>query len=72
MSKKDYELIAQVIKRAVYQARSREGQEVIEATIECIAYDFAEALKNENTRFDSEKFYIACGMKGYVYSKGIV
>jgi hypothetical protein len=62
MTKKDYELIASVIRRAQYQARSREGQEAIEATIECIAGDMAEALYNENTRFDPTRFMEACGI----------
>jgi hypothetical protein len=58
MTKKDYELIAGVVKAI--------GQREIEArTLAFIANQFSRELSLENFRFDTEKFKKACGLAGY-------
>lgn len=64
MTKKDFELIASIIYRAMYQARQRKGQELIEQEIENISIDFADTLSGLYPRFESSRFLNACGVIG--------
>jgi hypothetical protein len=58
MTKKDYELIASVIKTI--------SQRTIELrTTAFIANQFSKELSIENFRFDEEKFKKACGLSGF-------
>ena len=50
MTKKDYELIARVIKEI--NTRKAKGQRIVEL--------FGLELEKENPRFDYKKFYLAC------------
>jgi len=63
MTKKDFELIASIIYRAMFQARLRKGQELIEQEIENIAGDFTQTLGDLYPRFDRNKFLLACGVE---------
>jgi hypothetical protein len=55
MTRKDFELIAQVLNQF-----TAEGGVVIER--DAMGYDFADALALSNPRFDREKFLIASGV----------
>ncbi len=55
MTKKDYELIANVLLNA--KRFKEEGED----SIETIAYMFCEVLTGDNVRFDSKRFLAACG-----------
>lgn len=57
MSKKDYQLIAEVLRRALYQARN--NPEVYEE-LWSVASDLAEAFKSKNDKFCKEIFYKLC------------
>lgn len=69
MSKKDYILIAEVLRRANYQAmqgsyngsiKEPSVNTLIQETITCIIGDMAEALENNNPKFNKAKFWEAC------------
>jgi len=55
MHKKDYELIAKAIKK------SSDGQDNVRYVVEAIA----DALKQDNDRFDFDRFMLACGFFDY-------
>ena len=58
MTKKDYELIASVIKGCVvYDNGKMTGKEML---VE-LSYQLATFLKQDNPRFDRNKFIEACG-----------
>ena len=57
MTRKDYELIAGVIKA------QREKMHNETETVDEVALAMAEALEDTNDRFDREKFLTACGVK---------
>lgn len=63
MTKKDYVLIAEVIRReyVACDQTTNSGQAMAEATKD-VAYSLAEALKKENARFDYSRFAKACGI----------
>lgn len=57
MTRKDYELIAQVIN----ETREDEGWENARSAIIWLAETLAERLEQDNPRFSSETFFKACG-----------
>lgn len=73
MTRKDYEAMARIVKRAVNSAvtvrtvengvgsdiRLSNAQAI---TIESIAYDMALTFTEDNPRFDNVRFYEACGL----------
>lgn len=59
MTKKDYELIAGVLKRY----NDANNGNMFEDILHDVSYDFATALQEENPKFDSNKFLEACGIK---------
>ena len=62
MTRKDYELIAKVLKTQLELSRDSYNEEDgVFATLNII-YDLAEELAKENSRFDKERFFIACGV----------
>lgn len=72
MSRKDYEAMAQIVKRAVNAAvtvRTVEngiGSDTRLSTaqamaVESLAYDMALTFADDNARFDHVRFYEACG-----------
>lgn len=55
MTRKDYVVIAEVIKNL---------DEVIDSyALEVLADNMAEALESDNPRFDRARFLVACGVK---------
>ena len=59
MTKKDYELIANVINGCVkYDTGELTGKQML---VE-VSYQLAEFLKQDNPRFDKNKFITACGI----------
>lgn len=60
MTKKDFQLIADVINGLV-----SDGALALDDERDCfnLAWQFAEALKKENPRFDEQKFFEACGVQ---------
>lgn len=60
MTKKDYILIAEVLRRATYQAK---GNLTEECTVESVTSDMCDALEAENSKFDREKFWEAVEVK---------
>lgn len=59
MTKKDYKLIAEVLKTAIKgQEEGTAGYTAMEAVIT----DMADKLASHNTRFDMDKFLTACGI----------
>ena len=61
MNKKDFELIARVLKDALPPASNETGNTNDQATVFDIADGFAQALKHTNPRFDYVRFLNACG-----------
>ena len=59
MTKKDYILIAKVIKHHKQGVNSEQAKRMRES----IAKELADELKNENNRFDYVKFLSACGIE---------
>ena len=59
MSKKDYELIARVLRSRVGYFTSRDGQDALAI----VARDFASELQTTNPRFDRARFLQACGVE---------
>ncbi len=57
MTKKDYELIARVIKK---EAEKWKAESKYAFAISAIAYNLAEELGKENTRFRKDLFINAC------------
>jgi len=61
MTKKDFELIARVLKDArKYHGKNEAETIAIIAVIDVLGYRFADELKEVNPRFDSERFLVAC------------
>lgn len=56
MTKKDYELIAQAIKKA------QMGVKLDNGTIRAIVYTLADDLKGKNPKFQRDKFIFSCGL----------
>ena len=67
MTKKDYELIANVISHTqshyITNNELAKQKEVIDATLEVLADELAERLQIDNPRFDFERFMTACGFE---------
>ena len=67
MTKKDYELIANVIRYTknhyLINIPHKGKKEVINATLEVLADELAERLQIDNPRFDFERFMTACGFE---------
>lgn len=64
MTKKDYILIATSIWRSGYLTdRNKIRQEAKEKMRRLIAIDLASELKNDNPKFDREKFMETCGVR---------
>jgi hypothetical protein len=61
MTRKDYVLIAEVIKTQVEMSIKFEEEESL-AGAKNIAYDLALRLSNDNPRFDCGRFLVACGV----------
>lgn len=70
MTKKDYELIASKIKQqvslrcTVAYPKSNEGEPIFNdewTALNALAYQLAEVLMNDNSKFDKERFLKACG-----------
>ena len=66
MTRKDFQLIADVIKENAYKPLHiddlRDGETAIEAVTQELAYEFANALANTNPRFNKALFIKACGV----------
>ena len=68
MSKKDFELIARVLKRCradseYHTALSGPQRRAAVASIDNASIDFADELAATNPRFDRERFLRACGVE---------
>lgn len=63
MKKKDFELIASVIRDDDFLWRALHGGEIGKEYREKISFVFAEKLAETNPRFDKTKFLLACGIK---------
>jgi hypothetical protein len=65
MTKKDYELIASIIKDYIDYSYNVEDTDdfIVHDYAERIAYKMAETLASKNPRFDKEKFLKACGVE---------
>jgi hypothetical protein len=68
MTKKDYELIADVIShtKSHYITNNepvRQKDDLFLATLEVLADELAERLQIDNPRFDFERFMTACGFE---------
>ncbi len=63
MTKKDYELIARSVWRSGYVPDKNKVRQVAKTAMRrLIAIDLASSLKEDNPRFDREKFMSACGI----------
>ena len=62
MTRRDFELIAEVIKGRVVLHQHHDLMR--KSTLREIAGDFANRLAFTNPRFDRERFMAACGFKG--------
>lgn len=61
MTRKDYVMIAEVIKTQIELSIKFEEEEA-RAGAQNIAYDLALRLSNDNPRFDCNRFLVACGV----------
>jgi hypothetical protein len=61
MTRKDYVMIAEVIKTQI-EMSVKFGEEESQAGAENIARDLADALQADNDRFDRARFLTACGV----------
>jgi hypothetical protein len=62
MTRKDYVLIAQVIKTQI-EMSDKFQEELSKVGAQNIAYDLAWKLSEDNPRFDRARFLVACGVK---------
>jgi hypothetical protein len=62
MTKKDYELIAKVIKDDEYLWKAIHSGAMGREYQSSIAEAFAKVLRIENPRFNKDKFLVACGI----------
>jgi len=63
MTKKDYELIAKAIYGSLIQSGSLEAQDCFIKQYRDTARFVANALQQDNSRFNRNKFMAACGVK---------
>lgn len=61
MTRKDYVLIAEVIKTQI-ELSLKFGEDDSRYGAENIAYDMASKLSQDNPRFDRGRFLVACGV----------
>ena len=61
MTRKDYVLIAEVIKTQI-ELSTRFDEEESRAGAQNIAYDLGSKLSQDNPRFDRDRFLVACGV----------
>ena len=62
MTRKDYELIAEIIRVAMYTT-NKYNEEQGKSWVEHIALEFSDSLRSTNPRFDRARFLTACGVK---------
>lgn len=62
MTKKDYVLIADQIRYAIELSRKSNSYNAAFPIIRAMAVDMCEALRQDNPRFDDDKFREACGI----------
>jgi hypothetical protein len=60
MSRKDYREFAEIISAEI--SVRRDTPAAVEA-VKSIAYSMADVFKRDNSRFDRERFYTACGIE---------
>lgn len=63
MTKKDYELIASVLKQAILFCDDTSNQDDDILLLETLSKRFADTLASKNPRFNREKFLKACGVE---------
>jgi hypothetical protein len=63
MTKKDYELIAKAINWGV-----NGNTVVVDGDVHAIIYNLANALENNNAKFDRDRFLTACGLPNISFS----
>lgn len=63
MSKKDYNVLAGVLSQYNKALRAVDYKITGEALMRELSMTFAQALKNDNARFDTTRFLTACGIK---------
>ena len=61
MTRKDFQLIADVLKTAAESAEEN-GSKMAGAVIEGLSLRFASALRSTNSNFDRDRFLRACGV----------
>lgn len=64
MTKKDYQVIADTIYEVYYYQQDTDGKgskQIKQAAIKVLAESLADAFEYENSRFNRQKFYQACG-----------
>lgn len=64
MTRKDYKLIADAIRKATPVALNEKELPLLRQAHANTALRIADALGAENARFDREKFLLACGVEG--------
>ncbi len=63
MTRKDYELLASAISvNYEFAVKHRKEQPTPDFVIELLTQTLASVLKEDNPKFDKEKFFKACGM----------
>jgi len=64
MSKKDYIILAKVIKDSTLKAETMSGKKFCEATatLAVLAECLADELQRDNQAFDRDRFLTACGL----------
>lgn len=62
MTKKDYELIAKAIKSAITYEQTFTDSNTGTRSIAGVAFNLADDLARENSRFNREIFLTACGV----------
>ena len=64
MTKKDFEAIADILLSNSKLIENRTIAEInlINALVECIAYDMSDYMATTNQKFDSDRFMKACGV----------
>jgi len=61
MTRKDYEMLAGIIRRYMEPA-SDQGEVMVTATLENIVDDLCVELERDNSAFKRDRFEIACGV----------
>lgn len=61
MTRRDYILIAAAIRKAIFDGKEK-GYIPDSETLE-VVYSIGAALRENNMRFDAQRFYIACGIQ---------